>query len=314
VLDAAVSLGLRQVTLSGGEPLMSPDFPAFLDYFRSKRVGCSVETNGMLIAEERLAAIRRCCAYCAISLDGVNPETHNAQRRRVDAFEKTIQGIRNLEHIGAHYQLIMSISKMNYGELVPLLDWVRDSLQGCDKFKVNVILPEGRARAMQEQGLLFGPLDLVRIGEEIGELSRRYPFEIMLHVDPVFLSVKNICRHVGCGGNCGYQKGLSILSDGSISICSLGKLVPQYVFGHISDADIVGVWATNPFIRTIREDGYTRLKGICQHCVFRRTCLGGCRALALQVYGDFFGPSPTCQAYYESGHFPQSRISVADAG
>lgn len=52
-LDQSLELGLSSVTLSGGEPLLSPDFDLFLEYFfhagsdsRSRRMACLSQVGG----------------------------------------------------------------------------------------------------------------------------------------------------------------------------------------------------------------------------------------------------------------------------
>ena len=44
---------LRQVGLSGGEPLLRPDFPEIFNYLTRKSVSYSINTNGTLITPAR---------------------------------------------------------------------------------------------------------------------------------------------------------------------------------------------------------------------------------------------------------------------
>lgn len=307
----ALSLGLRSVIFSGGEPLLNPEFTDFVRMLSGLGVGCCVETNGMLLKGARLEAIKTCRVMCAISVDGATAETHNRQRGRPDAFGKTIEGLRHLEAAGLGYQVIMAISRSNYHELAPLLTWIGQEFPHCNTVKINIVMAEGRGSDMQAAGLLFNASELPGIVEQVATLRAGYRFRIMVHVDPAFVSLRNLKAGVTCGGRCGYHKALSILADGSVSICSLGQMFPDYVFGHVSTIDLEQVWREHPTLRTIRDGSYTRLTGVCSRCIFRRACLGGCRAHALAVYGDVFAPAPLCQAYYESGTFPQSRLRDA---
>lgn len=313
-LDQACELGLRSVTLSGGEPLLSPDFPQFAEYFSSRRVSCALETNGMLISGQKLDAIARFNVFCAISLDGRRAETHNRQRGSQHAFDRTLSGMRRLEQARIKYQLIMSVCKLNYPELVPLLDWVRDEWPSCNSFKINVISPLGRALDLAGRQLLFSGTELTEIAKHAGGLKETYPFQLMLHINPAFFSIKDLKRGVCCGGRCGFDSGLSILSNGDVSICSMGKHVPAYVFGRVSGMDVREVWQSHSLLRAIHEEGYKRLTGVCSQCVLKRVCYGGCRAQSLLEYGDIFAPAPQCQAYFDQGLFPESRLIRTSAG
>ncbi len=308
-LDDAIAMGLKKITFSGGEPLLNPEFHQFSQYFRNNSIETTVETNGMLIANnEILATIEECDIYCAVSIDGSKPETHNKHRGNETAFERTVRSIDKLEEKKINFQVIMAISKFNYHELVPLLDWIKDRWSCCNAFKINIVTALGRAEAMDKKGLLFNAEELTGITEDIAVLSDRYPFKVLLHIDTVFFSFKNLMKKYSCGGYCGYESGLSILANGNVSICSLGKQMDKYIFGHVSTIDVKDTWKKNPILTDIHDNPHTKLKGICSNCIFRKRCLGGCRAEALCAYGDFFAPHPRCQEFYDSGKFPKSKL------
>ena len=314
-LADTVAMGLKGITFSGGEPLLNPEFPRFADFFYQNQVHMAMETNGILISKENiLETVKNFGVYCAISLDGVNAGTHNRQRGNNGAFKKTIRGLKRLEEAGITFQVIMSISRLNFPELIPLMDWVKKELKHCDRFKINIVNNLGRGEALARDGQLFNAEELPGIGEELAGLVDRYPFQIALHIDPVFISFSNFKLKYTCGGNCGYASSLSILANGRVSICSLGKQVDKYIFGHVATIDVKDVWENYPLLKEIHDQVHTRLKGICANCIFRRQCLGSCRALALCVYGDFFAPHPQCQQYFDSGKFPQNRLINAVIG
>jgi len=308
-LNDLVEMGLKKTTISGGEPTINPELKKFAEYFYKKSIHVSMETNGILISDiEILNTIKNYNIYCAISLDGVNPETHNKHRGRIDAYQCTIRSIEKLEQEKIKYQLIMSISKFNYHELIPLLKLIKESFKYCDTFKINIVTGLGRAIQMKRKDLLFKAEELPGITEDVAALIDKYPFKIILHIDSVFFSFKNLMLKYSCGGYCGYKYALSILANGNISICSLGKQMDKYIFGHVSTIDVKDFWKNNPILANIHKSTYIELKGICSNCIFRRRCLGGCRAEALCAYGDFFAPNPICQDYYNSGKFPTSRL------
>jgi len=312
-IDDAKEMGLTGVTFSGGEPLLDNDFHKFADYLTQKGIHMNLETNGLLLSKPAiLDTIKRNMVYCAISLDGVTPETHNKHRGVKTAYERTVNNLKLMDEINLYYQIITAVSKFNYHELIPLLDWVKKELKHCNTVKINIVSTLGRAEKMNQKGLLFKPHELPQITEDIAPIIDKYPFEISLHIDPVFFSFKNLMRGFSCGGHCGYRSSLSILANGKISICSLGKEVPAYVFGHVSDIDVKNLWETNPLLNTIHGDTHLTLKGVCSQCIFRSRCLGGCRAEALFHTGDFFAANPVCQEYYDSGLFPKSRLIHAD--
>jgi SynChlorMet cassette radical SAM/SPASM protein ScmF len=312
-LDEAIELGLKSIIFSGGEPLLNPGLKKFAEYFYKKSIRMTIETNGILISDRKiLNTIKKYKIYCAISLDGVNPVTHNNHRGIKNAFEQTVKSLEKLEQEKIYYQIIMAISKFNYQELIPLLDWIKEKYKYCEKFKINIVNQLGRAAGMDKKGLLFRPEEYPKITEDLSGIFDHYPFKVVLHIDPVFFSFKNLMSKYSCGGHCGYKSSLSILANGSVSICSLGKQFDKYIFGHVSTIDVKGIWESHPILIDIHESTHTKLKGICSNCIFRQQCLGSCRAEALCVYGDFFEPHPRCQEYYDSGKLPKSRLINQD--
>jgi SynChlorMet cassette radical SAM/SPASM protein ScmF len=309
-LDTTLEMGLKDITFSGGEPLLNNEFKNFADYFHEKNIPMTTETNGILIPHRNnMETIKNYNIYCAVSLDGVTPEIHNKYRNSKYAFQRTIESLDKLEKAKLKFQIIMAVSKFNYHELIPLLEFVKERYSYCDTFKINVVAALGRAEEMDKKGLIFHSEECPGLTEEVAELIDKYHFRVILHLDPVFFSFKNLTLHFSCGGHCGYKHSLSILANGNISICSLGKQVKKYIFGHVSTIDIKDVWENDPFLSKIHDGTlYTKIKGICSNCIFRKTCLGGCRAQAIFAYDDFFAPQPLCQDFYDSGKFPQSRL------
>lgn len=308
-LDEAIDMGLKNITFSGGEPLLNPELNKFAEYFMKNSINMSMETNGILLSKKQIiSTVKNNGIHCAISIDGLTPETHNNHRGNKNAFMQTVKSIKELEKEKLKYQLIMSISKFNYSELIPLMNWIKEDFKYCKSFKINIINELGRAEKMKKDGLLFEPEELSKVTEDIATLVGNYPFKIILHVNYVFFSIKNLMLKYSCGGYCGFINSLSILANGNISICSLGKQMNKYIFGHVSTIDLKNMWERTPILNEIQSDFHIKLKGVCRKCIFRKKCKGGCRATALCAYGDIFAPFPTCQDYYDSGKFPKTRL------
>jgi radical SAM protein with 4Fe4S-binding SPASM domain len=50
------------------------------------------------------------------------------------------------------------------------------------------------------------------------------------------------------------------------------------------------------------------LEGVCGKCIFKRTCLGMCRAVAYPRTRSFVTPFGFCQEALEKGLFPKTRL------
>lgn len=108
------------VCLTGGEPLLHPDFFEIADYIHRKGFPWGMTTNGTLIDEhiaERLADAGM--GSISISLDGLE-ESHNWLRGSSKAFMRTVKGIRALrdcKSLSAALQVTTVIHRKNIDEM-----------------------------------------------------------------------------------------------------------------------------------------------------------------------------------------------------
>jgi MoaA/NifB/PqqE/SkfB family radical SAM enzyme len=119
------NLGVRQVVLTGGEPLLHNDLSALCNFFRDRQIHLTLLTTGLLL-HNRAEEVATLFDDIIVSLDGP-PEIHDAIRR--------IRGAYNLIHkgIGAvrHYNPAMPITcrttvqKANHRHLRQTVDAAR---------------------------------------------------------------------------------------------------------------------------------------------------------------------------------------------
>jgi molybdenum cofactor biosynthesis enzyme MoaA len=103
LVDAAVGLGVRQFSFTGGEPFVVKDMVAILEYAASHRP-CLVLTNGTAPVVRRLGQIRRLAGLAhpvafRVSLDFPDEALHDAGRGAGN-FRLALQGLRGLHNAG----------------------------------------------------------------------------------------------------------------------------------------------------------------------------------------------------------------------
>ncbi|RLI59817.1 MAG: hypothetical protein DRO67_09575, partial [Candidatus Asgardarchaeum californiense] len=82
----------------GGEPLMNPGMPAFLEKLNENGIESGIITNGSLLTDELIEIIARTSRWCGISMDAATPETYKKIKGISDGkmFNKVIENIRKL--------------------------------------------------------------------------------------------------------------------------------------------------------------------------------------------------------------------------
>jgi len=109
------ALGTRVALLSGGEPLLNPEWQSIARCLREAGLSVWLLTAGLALAKHAAAAAAL-CESITVSLDGTNPATYRAIRG-LDAFDKVCEGIRAAVTRGAAVSLRVTLQRANYREL-----------------------------------------------------------------------------------------------------------------------------------------------------------------------------------------------------
>lgn len=109
------ALGTRAVLLSGGEPLLHPQWDEIAAAFRAAGLRVWLLTAGLSL-RKHAARAAELCERITVSLDGADAGTYRAIRG-VDALEAVVEGVRAAVGLGAHVTLRCTVQRGNYREL-----------------------------------------------------------------------------------------------------------------------------------------------------------------------------------------------------
>ena len=102
IVDEARKMGCRKWSISGGEPMLRPDFPEIFDYLTRKALSYTLNTNGTLITPEIAQLLKRKGSKM-IALYGATAEVYDAVTRHPGAFEDVMRGFENMRQAGAGF-------------------------------------------------------------------------------------------------------------------------------------------------------------------------------------------------------------------
>lgn len=115
--------GVLFLLLTGGEPLLFPDFRRLYLELRKMGMILTINTNGTLIDEELAEFFgKNKPRRINITLYGADESTYSNLCHYPGGFEKTIRGIRLLRENGVDVKVGGSLTKANAGDLDRLLD------------------------------------------------------------------------------------------------------------------------------------------------------------------------------------------------
>ena len=116
IADEARALGCREWFVSGGEPLLRPDFAEIFDYLTARSAGYTLNTNGTLITPAVARLLRREGSKL-VALYGASPDVHDHITRTPGSFEALGRGIALLREAGAGFTVQIVPMKSNIHEL-----------------------------------------------------------------------------------------------------------------------------------------------------------------------------------------------------
>jgi MoaA/NifB/PqqE/SkfB family radical SAM enzyme len=108
---------VREVIFSGGEPLLRKDIFELLAEAADLGIQSDLCTNGMLADRTIAHRLSGYLSEISVSLDAAVPEKHDAIRGCPGAWEKTVQGIRNMAEAGLEIHAITMCCEENAQEI-----------------------------------------------------------------------------------------------------------------------------------------------------------------------------------------------------
>lgn len=266
VMDKIVDQAhVPSLSFTGGEPTVRRDLAELVAYGRSRGMWMNLITNGIRCARpEFVKALAEAGLDSAqVSLEAGDAPTHDHVVGRAGAFERTVQGIRNLREAGIRVHTNTTINRHNRDALHGLVDLV--TALGSEHLSMNMVIRTGDAVGQPDIGYAdIGPLvlDLKKHAEDKGMKFVWY--------SPVPFCLFNPAAYGLGSPSCSAADGLlSIAPDGSVLPCSSFE---QGV-GSLLNEEFDAVWNR-------RSARYWRNKEFlppgCQACEYAALCCGAC--------------------------------------
>jgi MoaA/NifB/PqqE/SkfB family radical SAM enzyme len=164
----ALDSGLKVLSLTGGEPMVSPSFIPFVEKAHSKGVWISLNTNGILIPKH-IDFIQKHIQQVMISLDGF-PDINDAHRGKGSA-AKAIEAIKILQKRKIKHSVVCVVTNDSIHRLAEIVQFsieLKTSISYQLVFDTDLATFTPNAAAIR-------PVDALRALENLMELKQRYP-------------------------------------------------------------------------------------------------------------------------------------------
>jgi MoaA/NifB/PqqE/SkfB family radical SAM enzyme len=172
LLPGLIELGTRVALISGGEPLLNPQWAEIAQLLRAHGVRLWLLTSGLSLAKHA-ARVAQLFDAVTVSLDGTDADTY-AAIRGLNAFERVCAGIRASVAAGSELGIRVTVQRANFRQL-PRFVMLARALGVRQLSFVAVDVANAHAFSRQDgitPQLALNEADLPVLGEVLEELER----------------------------------------------------------------------------------------------------------------------------------------------
>lgn len=291
-------MGIREVTLIGGEAYLRDDWDVIARAIRSHGMTCGITTGARNLTPERIErAVAAGINGISISIDGLE-QTHDAQRGSVGSWAAAVEASRRVAATPIRLSTNTQINKLSLPELPALASLLAEI--GSVAWQVQITVPMGRGADRPD--LLLQPSDLLELFPLLAWLKehrltpngiRLFPGNNVGYFGPWEKSLRYGGGQGAHWSGCGAGKWcLGIEADGKIKGCpSLPSA--DFTGGYAGRDAIAEVVAHAPELKFLRERTRDDLWGFCHGCYYADVCKAGCSWTSQCLLGRT-GNNPYC--------------------
>lgn len=278
--EELAELGAKQITLSGGEPLLRREWPMVARRLSSNGVATNMISNGYAFRPQHLELARESgLRNMAFSVDG-DAEIHDMIRAKPKAFERVMAAIDLCVREDFPVSVVSHVTNANLGRLDELARLLID--HGVTMWQVQGGFDAGNLSDHPE--LLLPASSWEAFITKVVELKRTH--RGVLRVDPAddvgYYTEEDRVLRGGADEDGDYwlgcQAGLSVIgieANGNIKGC-LSMQSPDFVEGNVREAPLKDIWTKEGAFAYTRGFTVEQLGGFCRECAFNEFCRGGC--------------------------------------
>jgi PqqA peptide cyclase len=285
VFTEAKRLGVLQLGLSGGEPLLRKDLEELAAHARSEGLYSTLVTSGLGLTRARAERLKAGgLEHIQISIQDSDPEI--AER---------IAGVRSVKHkqaaaaivreLGFAFTVNVVLHRANLDRLGAIIDLAADL--GADR--VELANTQYYGWGLQNRASLMPTREQVERSREVAERAiQRYRGRMQItYVLPDYYEAFPKACYGGWG-----KLYLVITPNGMVLPCHGATQIRTLEFDDVRSHSLEWIWQESAAFKAFRGDAW--MKEPCRSCPRKAVDFGGCRCQAFALTGDAANTDPVC--------------------
>lgn len=282
----AESLGVVQVSMSGGEPLLRDDLEELIAGAHGAGLYVNLATSAVPITRARLARLRDA------GLDNIQisiQDTDAAQAEKICGgrfLDQKLQAATWVKELGLPLTVNVVLHRHNLAR-VPDFVALAEALH-ADRLELANAQYQGWALP-NRAWLLPTPAQLEQARGVAAAAHQRlkHRMEVLFVLPDYYSEFPKPCMN-GWG-----QRFILIAPDGLVLPCHQAHTLPGLSFPNLRDHALHWIWHESPGFQVFRGEAW--MQEPCRSCAHRTRDFGGCRCQAWHLTGDATATDPTCR-------------------
>jgi pyrroloquinoline quinone biosynthesis protein E len=284
----AQRLGVLQLALTGGEPMLRRDLVELCAAAREADLYSSLITAGTLFTRERARALKDAgLDHVQISIQSPNPQ-ENDRIAGNRSFAKKITAA----HIAKELDFPLTINCVLHRQNLDRIDEILELALTLGAQRLELANTQYYGWAVINQEALLPSWEQLQRGEEA---VRRFRERVGPQLDILWV-LPDFFEELPkpCMGGWG-RTAMVVAPNGDVLPCQAASTIPGLEFANLRDHSLEWIWS--------ESDAFTRFRGTdwmpepCRTCPLDRqeADWGGCRCQALRLTGEATATDPVCQ-------------------
>jgi pyrroloquinoline quinone biosynthesis protein E len=285
VFREAEALGVVQLNLTGGEPLVRDDLEMLVETAHSLDLYTNLITSGIPLTRERLVRLRD------LGVDNVQLSVQDVTAAGSDriaglrAFDRKLEVARWVKELALPLTINVVLHRDNLDH-VPEAIALAESL-AADRLELANTQYLGWALRNRE-ALLPTPeqVDRARAAAAAARERLRGRMEVLFVIPDYYTDEPKACMD-GWG-----RRFILVSPDGLALPCHAAHTIPGLAFDNVRDRPLGEIWRSSPGFTAFRGEAW--MPEPCRSCPRRAVDFGGCRCQAYHLTGRAAATDPVC--------------------
>ena len=315
-------VGIKEVTLIGGEAFMRPDWLTIASAIANAGMRCTMTTGGFGISREMAQRMKEAgIALVSISVDGLEA-THDRLRGKKGSWQSAFTTMSHFREVDLPFGCNTQINRLSAPEFPLIYESIRSA--GVGAWQIQLTVPMGNAA--DNADILLQPyelLDLYPMLVRVVSRARRegvlvFPGNNIGYYGPYERLLRGQGHEWGFWQGCGAGLNtLGIEADGAIKGCP-SLPTAAYTGGNIRSSSLREIVEQAEELRfnlsAGTPEGTAHMWGFCKSCEFAELCRGGCSWTA-HVFFNRRGNNPYChhRALFQAERGIRERVYLQSA-